>query len=181
MSRAIRIAAAALVCAAIPVTLIAQSNTDTRAGLKGTHDVVKGYLLKAVAQVGEEHYAFKPTPDVRSMGELFGHVANANFMICAMASGEKSPVPANTNYEKVTSRAAMTKALTDSFAFCDKAWTAVEGQKGTEPVDIFGMKHTRASALAFNAAHDWEHYGNLVTYMRLKGMVPPSSQRGGGN
>ena len=181
MSRAIRIAAAALVCAAISVTLTAQSNTDTRAGLKGTHDVVKGYILKAVAQVGDEHYAFKPTPDVRSMGELFGHIADANFMICSMASGEKSPVPEKTTYEKVTTRAAMQKALTDSFAFCDKAWTAVEGAKGTEPVNIFGMKHTRASALAFNAAHDWEHYGNLVTYMRLKGMVPPSSQRGGGN
>jgi uncharacterized damage-inducible protein DinB len=182
MSRAIRIAAAALVCAAVPVMLTAQTaaqNSATRAGMKGTHDVVKAWYLKAVEQVGEELYAFKPTPEVRSMGQLFGHVANANFMICSMASGEKST--AAGDYEKVTSKAAMAKAIADSFAFCDKAWAAVAGEKGTEPVEIFGMKHTRASALAFNTAHDWEHYGNLVTYMRLKGMVPPSSQGGGGN
>lgn len=152
----------------------AQANSATRAGMKGTYDVSKAWYLKAVAQVGQEHYSYKPTPEVRSMGQLFGHVANANFMICSMASGEKST--ATGDYEKVTSKAEMEKAIADSFAFCDKAWDAVAGDKGTEAVEIFGMKHTRASALAFNTAHDWEHYGNLVTYMRLRGMVPPSSQ-----
>ena len=181
MFRASRVVCAVILCLSLSSSLSAQSNVETRAGLKLTHDVVKGYLLKAVAQVGDEHYTFKPTPAVRSMGELFGHIANANFMICSMASGEKSPVPADTNFEKVATGAAMQKALTDSFAFCDAAWTAIDGQKGTEPVSIFGMKHTRASALAFNAAHDWEHYGNIVTYMRLKGLVPPSSGGGGMN
>lgn len=179
MFRASRFAAALLLLAPVAAASQAQGNTATRAGLKGTYDVVKTYLTKAVAQVGEEHYSYKPTPEVRSMGELFGHIANANFMICAMAKGEKSPSAAN--FEKVTTKAEMQKAIADSFAYCDAAWTAVEGEKGTEAVDIFGMKHTRASAMAFNSAHDWEHYGNLVTYMRLRGMVPPSSQRGGGN
>jgi uncharacterized damage-inducible protein DinB len=165
----------------VPAQTPAQANSATREGLMGTYTIVKGYIEKAVAQVGQEHYAYKPTPEVRSMGQLFGHVADANFMICSAASGEKSPVPAGTSYEKVTSKAAMQKAIADSFAFCDKAWAAVAGAKGTEAVEIFGMKHTRASMLAFNTAHDWEHYGNLVTYMRLKGMVPPSSQGGGDN
>ena len=157
----------------------AQANSATRAGMKGTYDIVQNWFIKAVAQVGEEHYSYKPTPEVRSMGQLFGHVANANFMICSAAIGEKSPQ--TQNYEQVTTKAAMQKAIADSFAYCDKAWAAIAGDKGSEPVEIFGMKHTRASMLAFNSAHDWEHYGNLVTYMRLKGMVPPSSQGGGGN
>ena len=115
---------------------------------------------------------------MRSLGALFGHVANANFMICAAAAGEKSP--ATGNAEQLTAKADIQKALADSFAYCDTVWASV-GTAGREawagePVDLFGMKLTRASALSFNAAHDWEHYGNVVTYMRLKGMVPPSSQ-----
>lgn len=156
---------------ALPATFAAQD------GFKSPYDLVKGNILKSAAQVPEEHYAFKPTPEVRSMGQLFGHIANANFMICSMASGEKST--ATGDAEKLTAKADIEKALAASFAFCDKAWGAVTAARAGEPVDLFGMKHSRASALSFNTAHDWEHYGNLVTYMRLKGMVPPSSQGGG--
>ncbi len=161
----------ALVALAIPAAAAAQD------GFKSPYDIVKGNILKAASQVPEEHYSFKPTPDVRSMGQLFGHIANANFMICSMASGVKST--ATGNAEELKTKAEIEQALAASFAFCDQAWTSVDAAKGTEPVDVFGMKHSRASALSFNTAHDWEHYGNLVTYMRLKGMVPPSSQGGG--
>ncbi|MDQ3068609.1 MAG: DinB family protein [Acidobacteriota bacterium] len=170
------IAAAVL---SLPAGLTAQTPAHTRAGLKSTYDIGKGNIIKAVAQIGEDLYAFKPVPEVRSMGQLFGHIANANFMICATAAGEKSP--ATTNFETVTKKADMEKAIADSFAYCDTVWAKIEGDKGSEAVDVFGMKHTRASAMAFNGAHDWEHYGNVVTYMRLKGMTPPSSQGGGGN
>lgn len=176
MVRAGRAAAAAVIVLVFTGAAAAQS--ADLAGYKVPHDTVKGWLTQAAEAIPEEHYAFKPTPEVRSMGQLFGHVANANFMICSAASGEKSP--ATGNAEQLKTKAEIQKALADSFAFCDKAWTTVGGARGSEPVDLFGMKLTRASALAFNAAHDFEHYGNVVTYMRLKGMVPPSSQ-GGGN
>lgn len=179
MSRVLRVACAALVVLALPVSAGAQTAADTRAGLKLSYDVVKGHLTKAAEQTPEEHFSFKPTPDVRSLGQLFGHVANANYMICSLAAGEKSP--ATGNAEQLTAKADIQKALAGSFAYCDTAWAKIEGEKGSEPVEMFGMKLTRASAMAFNAAHDWEHYGNVVTYMRLKGMIPPSSQRGGGN
>lgn len=178
MFSARRVATAALVVLSFSSVASAQTAADTRAGIKSTYDSVKGYLTKAAEQTAEEHFSFKPTPAVRSLGQLFGHVANANFMICAMAAGEKSP--ATGNAEQLKSKAEIHKALVDSFAYCDSAWTKIDGAKGSEPVELFGMKHTRASALAFNAAHDWEHYGNIVTYLRLKGLVPPSSQ-GGGN
>lgn len=175
MVRAIRIAAV-LVCLSVPASTEAQSADF--AGYKVPHDAVKGNLIKSAEAVAEADYAFKPTPEVRSFGQLFGHVANANFMICANVAGE--PSPATGDAEKLTAKADIQKALADSFAYCDKVWATLgePGREtwGSEPVDLFGMKLTRASALSFNAAHDWEHYGNIVTYMRLKGMVPPSSQ-----
>jgi uncharacterized damage-inducible protein DinB len=179
MSSAVRVAFAALVVVSCSTAASAQTAADTRAGIKGTYDIVKGNLLKSAEMATDEIYAFKPTPDVRSTGQLLGHVANANYMICSMAAGEKSP--ATSNAEQLTAKADIQKALAGSFAYCDTVWTKIEGDKGSEAVDVFGMKHTRASAMAFNAAHDWEHYGNIVTYLRLKGLVPPSSQRGGGN
>lgn len=178
MSRMLRVACAALVCLALPPAAAAQTAADTRAGIKLTYDIVKGHLTKAAEQAPEEHFSFKPTPDVRSLGQLFGHIANANYRICSVAAGETSP--ATGNAEELTAKADIQKALAGSFAYCDTVWSKVEGEKGWEPVEMFGMKHTRASAMAFNAAHDWEHYGNIVTYFRLKGLVPPSSQRGGG-
>lgn len=175
MVRAFRVLLAAAVCL-VPVAASAQAP----AGYKGPYDAVKTFITKAADQVTEANYAFKATPEVRSLGQLFGHIANANFMICSNASGAANPA-AGKNAEQLTAKADIQKVLADSFAFCDQAWAAAEGAKGDEAVKVFGADHTRRSALAFNTAHDWEHYGNIVTYMRLKGMVPPSSAGGGMN
>jgi uncharacterized damage-inducible protein DinB len=177
MFRACLVACAALVVCSLPTAASAQTPADTRAGIKSTYDVIKGHLTKTAEQASDDIYAFKPVPEVRSLGQMLGHVANANYMICSIAAGEKSP--ATSNAEQLTSKADIQKALAGSFAYCDSVWAAIDGAKGAEAVELFGAKHTRASAMALNAAHDWEHYGNLVTYMRLKGMVPPSSQGGG--
>ncbi len=146
------------------------------ASIKGTFDLIKGNILKAAAQVPEDMYAFKPTPDVRSMGALFGHIADANFMICSAASGEK---PTMTGIEKSkTTKKELAEALEASFTFCESAFSGLTGARANETVKFFlPGAHTRLGILAFNNAHDFEHYGNIVTYRRLKGMVPPSSQR----
>jgi len=145
------------------------------ASTAGTLAMVKGYILKSAEQVPETLYAFKPTPDVRSFGQLFGHIADANFMICATIAGEKSP--ATASFEKTaTTKADLTKALADAFAYCEKVYGATTDADGAKMVDLFGMKMAKLAALGFNTAHDFEHYGNLVTYLRLQKMVPPSSQ-----
>ncbi len=150
------------------------------ASTRSTYEAVKGYLLKAAEQVPEEHYAFKPTPEVRSMGQLFGHIADANFMICGAASGEK---PSMSGIEKgKTTKTDLREALASSFKFCDAAFDSMTDARAGETVKFFlPGPHTRLSVLAFNSAHDFEHYGNIVTYMRLKGMVPPSSAGRSGN
>jgi uncharacterized damage-inducible protein DinB len=125
--------------------------------------------------VPEADYAFKPTPEVRSFGELVGHVANANYMICAMALGEKSPAAAN--FEKtVTAKAQLEKALADAIAYCDGAITKLTAASAVEEVKFFTGPTPRLGVFAFNNAHNMEHYGNMVTYMRMKKIVPPSSE-----
>jgi uncharacterized damage-inducible protein DinB len=138
----------------------------------------QGYLTKAAAQVPEDQYAFKPTPEVRSMGEVFAHVADANFGICGMVGGDKPPMSGIEKTKKT--KAEITEALAASFAFCEKVFDSMTDARANEVVPKFFVPgtHTRLGVLAFNAAHDFEHYGNIVTYMRLKGMVPPSSARG---
>jgi uncharacterized damage-inducible protein DinB len=164
---------ASLLLAAAVTT--AQAPADpTAVSARATLDLVKGYITKAADQVPEEMYAFKPTPDVRSMGQLFGHIADANFLICGVATGKKSDMQ---NIEKTkTSKADLKAALDASFKFCEAGFDGLTAASGAETVKFFVPgNHTRLGVLAFNNAHLFEHYGNLVTYMRLKGLVPPSS------
>lgn len=131
-------------------------------------------VLRAAEQVPESLYAFKPTPEVRSFGQLVGHVADAQGMICAAAAG--SAPAGGESAEKKTAKADLIAALKASATACESA-LAMSDAKAGEPVSLFGMSGTRLWALNFNASHTMEHYGNLVTYMRLKGLVPPTSQR----
>lgn len=156
-----------------PRTGLAQQDVGA---VRPIYDIVKGYLTRAAEQMPEANYAFKPTPDVRSFGQLVGHVANASYLFCSGIKGETNPQTGD--FEKTTAKAALVQALKDAFAYCDGAYQITD-MKATEEVTFFGsMKGSKLWALSLNAAHDWEHYGNVVTYLRLKGLVPPSSQGG---
>jgi DinB superfamily len=126
----------------------------------------------------EADYAFKPTPEVRSFGAILAHLAGANYVFCSAARGEKSPHPEDEFEKSATTRAAIVKALGDSLTYCDAAF-APDDATLTEMVDqpFGGGKGPRAAALIGELGHMNEHYGNLVTYFRLKGIVPPSSRR----
>ena len=151
------------------------------AGAKKSYDIIKGYVIKAAAKMPEEHWTFKPTPDVRSFGQLVGHIADANFVICGMVSGEKPPAggfePATSIEQTMKTKADLSKALADSFAFCDKTHAGMTDAGGAAIIKTFVGEAAKLSFLEFNTHHDFEHYGNIVTYMRLKGLVPPSSER----
>ena len=151
--------------------------TGAVSGLGAVYGAGKSFLTRAAEQLPEEHFSFKPTPEVRSFGEIVGHVADANYMFCSTATGETNPKQ-GSSAEKLPTKAELVQALKDAFAYCDKAYQSLSDAKSVEPITLFGMKTNRLGALAFNAGHNYEHYGNLVTYMRLKGLTPPSSQRG---
>ncbi len=150
-------------------------------GAKRTYSIVKNYVTKAAAKMPEENYGFKPTPDVRTFGQLVGHIADANYGFCASAAGEKPPAggfDGSNSFEKTkTSKADLEKALAASFEYCDKVHAGMTDATGAQMVKLFGNELPRLSVLEFNTHHDFEHYGNIVTYMRLKGLVPPSSEQ----
>ncbi len=146
------------------------------ADVKPLQDTYYGWVVTAAEQTPQAEWDFKATPEVRSIGQIFGHVANANFMFCAGAKGEANP-SGKTDYEKAD-RAGILAGLKAAKAYCDGvyAWANAHPHDQRE---FFGEKGSVTWVLAFNLAHNAEHYGNIVTYMRLKGHVPPSSQGGG--
>jgi len=153
----------------------AQAQNPLTAGAKRTYDIIKGYVTRAADKMPEDQYAFKPSPDVRSFGQLVGHIADANYMFCGAAAADK---PAASGIEKSkTTKADLQKALAESFAYCDKAHAAMTDAAGAATVKFFAGDMAKLSILEFNTHHDFEHYGNMVTYMRIKGIVPPSSEK----
>jgi uncharacterized damage-inducible protein DinB len=141
-------------------------------------DGAKRNLTRSAELMPEADYGFRPVNTVRTFGEVLAHVAGANYVFCSAAKGEKSPY-AEAAFEKTaTTRAQIIKALNDSIAYCDAAYAALDDRRASETIDpAFKMGNVpRAAPLMQNTGHLQEHYGNLVTYFRIKGMVPPSSQ-----
>src|SRR4029077_10652694 len=136
---------------------------------------VQDILLKSAEKMPEENYSFKPVETVRSYGQIVGHVADAQYAFCSIALGEKNPA-LDIEHTK-TSKADLIAALNTAFAYCDKAYDGMTDATAVQTVKLFGNDAPRLSALTVNNMHDLEHYGNLVTYMRLKNIVPPSSEQ----
>jgi hypothetical protein len=156
-----------------PAQAAAPANPIT-ASEKGFYSFVSGAVVGAAQKMPEENYSFKPTPEVRSFGQLVGHVADASYSFCSQAIGESNP-PKNIEKTK-TSKADLVAALKDGVAYCNKAFGSMTDAKGTEMVKLFGFDIAKLTVFSINTAHTDEHYGNMVTYMRLKGIVPPTSE-----
>ena len=137
----------------------------------------KQNLLGSAKAMPEDKYGFRPVATVRTYGEILAHVAGANFVFCSAARGEKSPHAEDAFEKSAKTRAQIMKAVEDSVAYCDGAYKALTDQSAGEMVNapFGGGKAARASALMGNTGHVQEHYGNLVTYLRINGLVPPSS------
>lgn len=166
-----------------PLSLLGQDKPQVPAGSpanpitqseRGLYSVIIGSVVKAAEKMPEESYSFKPTPEVRSFGQLVGHVADANYMFCSQASGEVNPTK---DIEKTkTSKADLVSAIKGAAGYCDKAYESMTDAKGSEMVKFFSFNLAKLTLLSLNTAHTDEHYGNMVTYLRLKGIVPPTSE-----
>lgn len=132
------------------------------------------YVTRAAADVPDSLYAYKPVATVRSFGQLIGHVAGAQYMICAAALGD--PPRGEDEIEKTrTTKTELLAALRESTEYCGRAY-AQSDAAAQQRTQLFGQERSRLAALGLNATHNAEHYGNLVTYMRMNGLVPPSSR-----
>jgi hypothetical protein len=168
-------AALALILTAAASPAGAQAANPLTSGVKAQFAMVKDVVIRSAQKVPENLYTFRPTPEVRSFAELFGHVADGFFSMCATAGGGTPP---RSGIEKaVTGKADLIKALQDGAAYCDSVIAGMTDEKGSrEAVPFYFGQTPRLSVLYFAVAHGYEHYGNLVTYMRLNKIVPPSSE-----
>jgi uncharacterized damage-inducible protein DinB len=156
-------AAAALSVAQNPISV----------GQKIFFGMVSHNVIAGAEAMPEENYSFKPTPEVRSFAQLVGHAADAEYSFCSTAAGEKPP--ASSSEKSKTSKADLVQAVKDASAYCDKVYGAMTDDHASDLVKMMGRDMAKVTVLTVNTAHLDEHYGNMVTYLRLKGIVPPSS------
>jgi uncharacterized damage-inducible protein DinB len=168
---------------AVPAALLGQEKSQAQstppanpitASEKGFYSFVSGAVIGAAQKMPEENYGFKPTPEVRSFGQIVGHVADASYMFCALAQGE--PNPAKGIEKTKTSKADLVAALKDAVAYCNKAFDSMTDAKGSQMVKFMNYDVAKLTVFSINTAHTDEHYGNIVTYLRIKGIVPPTSE-----
>ena len=141
-------------------TLSAQqaAPSDPGAQLKGVFEEVSELVVKGAEQVPADKYGFQPNATVRTFGQLVAHIADGNNYYCARAGGQK--VDWSDAVEKTTTdKAAIMQKLKASIGQC----AALHAKNSTAP------------QLLSNYGHLNLHYGNMITYLRLMGMVPPSS------
>lgn len=153
------------------ILLQAQSPTHLSAEMKAAYESVKNNILKSAEKMPEEDYGFKPTPEIRSFAEVMDHVAAAQMHACGAVTGEQKSL--NT---EATTKADVMTALNSAFAECDKAYESLSDTNAAEMIKSPRGERSRLGLLAGNVAHDNEQYGILSVYMRLKGIVPPSSE-----
>jgi uncharacterized damage-inducible protein DinB len=144
-------------------------------GAQALHNQTKKALIAAAEKMDAANYSYAPTDGVRTFGQLVGHVADAQYTFCSAAMGEKNPAPGIEKSK--TEKADLVAAIKDGMAYCDKAYAGTTDANVAQIVKFFGGERTRLNVLSFNTTHNYEHYGNMVTYMRMKGVVPPTSER----
>jgi uncharacterized damage-inducible protein DinB len=150
--------------------------------LRNAYTLNRNVIAKAAERMPEQYYGLRPGAqmEVRTFGQLIGHLANYNYLVCSDAKGGGNPNQGN-DFEKLTSKTALVKALNGAFTFCDSVYGVLTDASAMEPIHATAQKNAgrpvelRVSRLIFNYAHNYEHYGNMVTYMRMKSITPPSS------
>jgi uncharacterized damage-inducible protein DinB len=177
--------------AAVPVAVLAQGPTAGSAqrlepapanpistSEAKVYTMLSGVLVAATEKMSEANYSFKPTADVRSLGQIVGHLADSQYYFCSQTSGESQ---AGSSVEKTkTSKTELVAALKQAVAYCSKVYGAMTDAKGSEMTKMMNLDVAKLTVLSANTAHDYEHYGNMSTHMRLKGIVPPTSEKKGG-
>jgi uncharacterized damage-inducible protein DinB len=154
--------------AAAPVNPISDSE-------KRVYAMLSSVVIAAAEKMPEESYSFKPTPEVRSFGQLVGHLADSNYFFCSSVAGDK---PVSDAEKSKTKKADLVAALKDAVAYSNKTYAGMTDATGSQMMKMMNFDMAKLTVLAGNFAHNYEHYGNMVTYMRIRGIVPPTSEQG---
>ena len=163
---ALTLGAGALRAQASPLT------SDVRRDYRSIRD----FFIRAAEKMPEANYGFRPTPEVRTFAQQIAHVADDQYNLCAPARGETRSGAYRQIENTLSKKADLVAALKKAFAYCDAAYDALTDASGAE-ITAAGNAKTRFEYLNWNLWHTWEHYGNVVVYLRLKGLVPPTSEK----
>ncbi len=161
----------------LPQPLTAQSANPLTQSMRSAWNSAKTNVRRSADVMPEAKYSFKPVDSVRSYGAILAHIAGASYEFCAAAKGEKTPHAEDEFEKSAKTKADIVKALDGAIAYCDEVYKSLDDAKAGQLVAgaFGGSQSPRASNLIGNTGHFMEHYGNLVTYLRINGLVPPSS------
>ena len=140
---------------------------------KAAYDTIKTNLLKSAEKMPEEGYSFRPTKEERTFAELVAHIADAQKRICSASTGTMKQFPPTTSIVK----SELIAALQASNEECDGDFAALTAENASSMVKFGKAERSRLSTMIYNTTHDNESYGTVVVYLRLKGIVPPSSEK----
>ena len=153
--------------------LQAQNVTPIVEEAKQAYNRIKDYHLRMAEKVPAEYYDFQPVPEIRTFGQLVAHVADAKARTCAALLGQENQIDAGSK----STKADLIAVLKETFVLCDAAYEALTPANLTEKIQMGRREATRLGALTGSTIHDNHEYGYMAVYLRLKGIVPPSSER----
>jgi uncharacterized damage-inducible protein DinB len=173
----------ALAFGALPAAAQSAQNANPMSTwLKGAYTNNMNGIIRTAEKMPEENYGMRPgsQQEVRTFGQQVGHVARYNFLWCSQAKGEKNPA-ADRDLEKLPTKAELIKAVQDAFAYCSEVYNSLTDASGAEMVDITQengrqTRNLRMGLLILNYGHNNEIYGSMVSYLRMKDIVPPASE-----
>ncbi len=157
------------VLAAAPAA--AQTTSPIIPEMRQFYEIRKGDLTKAVDRMPADAYDFKPTPEIRTFAQLVGHIIDAQIGFCSSVRGE----PRRLNAGAMTAKADLVAALKASFDECDKAFETMTDASAKEMLKAGTGQRSKLGTLLYATLHDNEEYGYLAMYLRMKGLVPPST------
>ena len=165
------LAALSFVCC---VSAIAQKANPLTENFQARYKTIRANLVETAEAMPEEGYSFKLTSEQRSFGDWIGHTAAGNYGYCATMKGEAAPT---ANPHDLKSKAELVKAIKDAFDYCDGAVKNLDDAKAMAGKQIAGKTVYPVQGMLALLASNNEHYGNLVGYLRSKGITPPSTAR----
>lgn len=159
-----------------PATSAAPPASFAVASMRAGWQQFASYVEQSAADMPAEKYGFTPVAGARTFGQIIAHVAGSSYMFCAAVLGDAARD--EDDIEKTnTTKAQLTAVLKESTAYCAKAY-AISDAAAHGTITMFGGTHDKLWALMVNTTHDAEQYGNLLPYLRMNGLIPPSSKPG---
>lgn len=141
---------------------------------QGLYANSKSTVTRSMDKVPDTLWDYRPVATVRTMGQIFAHIADGQYEFCGAAKGEQISKDVEGHAK---TREEVAAALKEAFAYCDAVYADMTDQSAAEIAQFSGQRMARLGIMDLNVAHNQEHYGNLVTYMRINGIVPPTSSK----